>query len=408
MIVEKDNILVVLYLVSCFSIFLAPAPIYVPLFWLFSIVVGLNVVVRKRCEIDRRAFSLIIVAFLFIILSSVIYFRYSFQSSFQVYFKILTNYCFFIASVLFISKVDPKRYLRFFEMLLVLILVFSFIQVIYKVAVLNLWVAPFNYDSSFSAFAISKGVTIIGHSHKNIWATKLAFIGLVYFGGVYLKVFNRPQMQNKLLMVLWLTSIFYLSSRTGQVVAGVFLIAYFWLSYLRNFHAYARLIVAGVFIAVLWYAIPIAVEKLLRLDESVFNVATEGHGGDGFKARIMLWLYLFSHFSEFNHLVGNGVLFLDSFFEGVFYESNIHNVFATIWIDLGITGVLLFSIIVAKVLGTSKKNLAFFLLLGVPFLAGLMVQYLGYDNDIVVYFSMALIIADMKFNYFRKEVNVIG
>lgn len=153
----------------------------------------------------------------------------------------------------------------------------------------------------------------------------------------------------------------------------------------------------------LWLFVPWFIERLLRLDESVFDVAAQGHGGDGFKARIKLWIYLLTHLSDFNHFRGNGVMFLDHFFEGVFHESNIHNVFATIWIDLGLLGFLLFLTLAARVLGLVGASSSFFVLVGIPFLASLMVQYLGYDNDLVVYLSLALLLADLHFNYFRKQ-----
>lgn len=402
--IEIEVLLVGFFLLCCFSIFIAPVAIYVPIFWGFSISTFVFVIIRKKMEIDIRALVIILATLMFQILASYIYSKFSYQSSFAVFFKIITNYTFLVALLLMISMCDFKKFLPQLEALLILILLLSFFQVLSKVALHNLWFEPFKYTDSASAFAIGKGLTLFGNQHKNIWATKVAFIGIIYFSGVYYKVFRKKSLLNNTIMILWLFSLFYLSSRTAQAVALIFIIGLGWYSYVRKVPTYARLIVAGLFILLLWYLIPFFIEKLFRLDESIFSFAHQGHSGDGFKARLVLWMYLFDHFNEFNHLFGNGVLFLDSFFEGVFYESNIHNVFATIWIDLGVFGLLLFLFILAKLLGGGKKEGSFFFLVGLPFISGIMVQYLGYDNDIVIYFSLAAVLADVRFNYFRKQV----
>lgn len=402
--IETEDILVGLFLLCCFSVFIAPIAIYVPVFWAFTMITFGFVALKKQVEVDNRALVIIIASLMFQIVASYIYSKYSYQSSLAVYFKIITNYTFLVAFLLMISMCDFKKYLPQLETLLILIISFSFLQVFVKVAFFNLWLEPFKYTNSASAFVIGKGLTLFGNQHKNIWATKVAFIGIIYFSGIYYKVFQNKRWVNITIMILWLFSLFYLSSRTAQAVVLMFLISLGWFSYVRKVPAYTRLFVAAVFILVLWYAIPLFIEKLLRLDESVLNLAPEGHGGDGFKARIMLWIYLFNHFDEFNHFIGNGVLFLDTFFDGVFNESNIHNVFATIWIDLGILGLLLFLFIIAKLLGGGKKERSFFFLIGLPFISGIMVQYLGYDNDIVIYFSLAAVLADVRFNYFRKQI----
>lgn len=400
---DKHSIWIGGFILSCFSLFVALVPIYVPIFWIFIVMSLWFFLSEKSKVIDTRALVLIVLALSFMGLASFIFFKYREQSSFSIYFKILTNYSFFAAAVLMLAVVRLRTYLKWFEALFITVLVLSFLQVLGKVIWFNLWMLPFSIEDSSDAFAISQGITLFGNAQKNIWATKIAFFGSLYFSACYFRIFRCSSMLWHFLIAMWVFTLFYIASRTGQVVMVLFFLGLFWYSVIKKLPWYWRFLMVFAFCIFLWLFVPWFIERLLRLDESVFDVAAQGHGGDGFKARIKLWIYLLTHLSDFNHFRGNGVMFLDHFFEGVFHESNIHNVFATIWIDLGLLGFLLFLTLAARVLGLVGASSSFFVLVGIPFLASLMVQYLGYDNDLVVYLSLALLLADLHFNYFRKQ-----
>ncbi|WP_199221617.1 hypothetical protein, partial [Desulfonatronum sp. SC1] len=114
--------------------------------------------------------------------------------------------------------------------------------------------------------------------------------------------------------------------------------------------------------------------------------------------------YLIDNIDLINTTSGNGILFLDYFFGDRFSESNIHNVYATLWIDIGIVGLFLFLFLMFQTFRSLKNNMAFFFIVGLPFLLSLMVQYLGYDSDIVVYVSLAIFLSSAQ----KEPESVVG
>ena len=75
--------------------------------------------------------------------------------------------------------------------------------------------------------------------------------------------------------------------------------------------------------------------------------------------------------------------------------NNFHNVFINIFIDLGVIGLLVYFLILKMIFVSfiSKKNrMIMFYLMFLPLFICMNFQYLGFDNDIIVFFLSVYLI----------------
>jgi hypothetical protein len=98
-----------------------------------------------------------------------------------------------------------------------------------------------------------------------------------------------------------------------------------------------------------------------------------------------------------NFLTGNGILYGKYFFTKVVEMSNnnFHNVFINTLVDTGVLGLTLYTATLVQIFAF-RKPFYLLLLLLLPLLAILNLQYLGYDNDIVVYLAGCWLIFKAK------------
>ncbi|NGT79832.1 O-antigen ligase domain-containing protein, partial [Clostridium perfringens] len=96
-------------------------------------------------------------------------------------------------------------------------------------------------------------------------------------------------------------------------------------------------------------------------------------------------------------IVGNGIGYSAYFIQDILgrFESNLHNVFLNIFFELGIIGIVLYITFIIQFFKdfiTRKNILKNLFMIIFPMLAIVCLQYLGYDNDLVVTLTLLIII----------------
>nr|WP_217470576.1 hypothetical protein [Photorhabdus akhurstii] len=159
-----------------------------------------------------------------------------------------------------------------------------------------------------------------------------------------------------------------------------------------------KFIIFFIITAAFFYAYLSQEHRYSHLD---FSNLSSGHNGDGFKARIILWMTLFNaiyDFSFLNIMTGHGILFASRLNGWVFAESNMHNVFLNMFVDIGVIGLVLYTLSLISLYfflplrDKFSNNLRLKISLFFPLLFCMLVQYTGYDFDVISYIALSLIV----------------
>lgn len=110
----------------------------------------------------------------------------------------------------------------------------------------------------------------------------------------------------------------YLTSRTGITIIFLYFAVRKYQQIRKIQNKQVRRLLNISFVLAFFIALIVFSSVVLRLDSNVLDVS-HGHEGDGFKARILLWVYLFSNISQINIFLGNGVMFA-GFFSRAFFQ----------------------------------------------------------------------------------------
>lgn len=391
---------------ALFTTFFAPAPLYVIIYIVNIVVANLIVFVYYKSGSLTINYTYLWSLFLFITVGLLFGFIYWGNSDGVFLFKIIVNIL-FLATWFNVLTCFNSLNIPFFlhlEKSIYVLLIINFLQILIYVAIMDLWTLPFNVSNSSDAYGISRMLPLIGNENKNIWSSKLAFIAIIYFKAVDEGFFKINRSKKIFLQIIVVLSMLYLTSRTGITI--IFL--YFAVNKLKQIlniqNRRVRRLWISVFGLALCFAAILFTNVVLRLDSNILDVS-HGHEGDGFKARIMLWAYLFSNISQINIFLGNGIMFAGVFFKGVFSESNLHNSFLNVWLDLGFLGLLAYLAMFVNTFNGFTKHLLNKLDLIIPFIACLMIQYSGYDNDIFLFFVLVLGIDSMNYLSLKNKLN---
>ncbi|WP_457618561.1 O-antigen ligase family protein [Lutibacter sp.] len=387
-----------LSILSTFS----PVLIYPAFFVLFSLIIFAKIL-KKQAILSNSALLLLIV-FLIVSLASVTYLVNLEHSVTKQYIKLITNLTFLVSSFYFISqyKLLLLKRLNLIILLLEIIILLSFIQVLINVLLTGLLFAPFTGEitNSSMAYLITTPGVYFGIPEKNIWATKIILISIVYFALYYLLTFNLiSKFRFYLFTFFSIFCIIYTFSRTAQAMLMAFAVVLaFYHFYLDKKNIKRYLYLAAFFVI----SIPILVYfsvDFLRIDANILDISS-GHQGDGLKSRLMMWVHFFENYSDFN-ILGNGILYADYYFNNIFIrgENNFHNVFLNTFVDTGIIGLLLYLVLIYYVffgVYYKYKRQFIYIVMFPPFFVCINSQYLGYDNDLIVYFAFVYLIGILQ------------
>lgn len=152
-----------------------------------------------------------------------------------------------------------------------------------------------------------------------------------------------------------------------------------------------RMVLAAAALA----ALPLVAEKVIRIDHITAS-------NDGMGVRLVYWKTFFQHFSSISPL-GNGFMagtdFLGRYAAFYHGEPHIHNTFLNCYLDFGIIGFVsyaLFLFYFFRFCGQLQPNRAFWGVAWLPLLAIMMILYSGYDNDIILYLGLVLLLGSAR------------
>ncbi|TYG33821.1 O-antigen ligase domain-containing protein [Lonepinella koalarum] len=399
---QLNSIVFYIWIVSIISLFL-PFTAYVIPFSVFILFVFID---KKNYFLNKIAFYRVCLIFVFVVLATFSHILNKDVSDIQQYIKLFLNFLFLISFILF--TVSGNKYEFFYSKRIIIqktlefIIFLTFVQVIVNVYIMNLWSMPFvGVQNSMDAYQIIEPTIFFGTKEKNIWATKFVFLSIVYYAFITHKIFYVSKKKRVVMSFLILFNILYTFSRTAQVmfVSFVFMyyiwkIFYIYKNYLLKIIAIFSLSIISILAGV------VIVDKLLHITLS---------SGDGLAARLELWEALYLHLDKMNIFIGNGILsaqYIISYYTN-WNNNNFHNVFLNIFSDMGVFGLISYSFLLLSIFsyrGLFKYdnryiNLVFF----IPFFVCINSQYLGFDSDIIIYFSFVFLFSLFRLN--KLELN---
>ncbi|HDR7763209.1 TPA: O-antigen ligase family protein [Bacillus paranthracis] len=376
-----DKIIIYLIMVATFSLFLE-MKIYIPLFLLITLMCLPYFKQVNRWQIYLLFFLL------YGGLLNVFYFN---NFEINLYIKFIVNLAFLLVVPNFIEKVKiDSKFNNRFKLCLELIIILSFIQIIYVYMSQNLSLSYFlNIQNSIDAYAISRGTDpIFGHSNKNIWASKLFLVQLLYFNFI---LNDKIKIREFLMLSIFVINIMLLLSRTAQMAMIIpFIYLFYKKIYKKN--NYIKFFVICLIPMLLFGFIEVVTDVILRIGDP---------STDGGASRISLWKAFFDHFNETHYMIGNGIYssysFLMQYVPHYLVNTNMHNFIINIAMETGIIGVCIYILFLLGLfrklmLGLRGYKGEFCIVFILPLVLIMSLQYLGYDNDIVVYLVLLFLI----------------
>lgn len=384
-----------IYLLSIFSLFL-PFTAYVPLFVLFIGTVFLEALTKK--EIKSKYIKNIFWFFIFICIATISHIINTEHSDKTQLIKLIINFLFVIAFIVF--QANNATYLKKtlvdkLPALIEVILLITFLQVVVNLAKMNLWAMPFTgVQNSMDAYLIVEPDMYFGTKEKNIWATKIVLTSIIYVSFYLRGIYKLVKLRFYFFGFLILFNTLYTFSRTAQLmlIATVFLYMLWKIFYLYR-NAILKICASSLLFIVGSAASIVIVDKLLHITLS---------SGDGLAARLELWNGLYQYYlsGNMNLFVGNGILsgeYIISHYTN-WDNNNFHNVFLNTFSDLGIAGLVSYLFLLKSVFITGERKVDrrfSFLVLFIPFFVCINSQYLGYDSDIAIYFTLVIALMDL-------------
>ncbi|RVU65247.1 hypothetical protein BM74_05365 [Bacillus thuringiensis] len=383
-----DKLIVYFIMLAIFSLFIE-VKIYIPIF----------ILITFMClPYFKNVNKWKIYLFFFLIYGLALNIFYINNFDINLYIKFIVNLSFLLIVPSFLERLPENPEIKDkLKIYLELIIILSSIQIIYVYVVQNI---PFTYflniQSSIDAYAITRNVEpIFGHSNKNIWASKLFLIQLIY---VYFILNGKIKIREFLMLFLSISNIVLLLSRTAQI-AMVIPLVYIFYKKIFSRNSYIRFFSLFLVPLLLIGLIGLVTDVILRVGDP---------SEDGGASRIALWKAFFENFNQTNYLVGNGLYssyqFLMEYVPHL-VNTNMHNFIINIAMETGILGItiyILFFVFLFKsfLLNLGEYKVEFLLVFIVPVVIILSLQYLGYDNDIVLYFALLFLIK----NFYMKDL----
>lgn len=302
------------------------------------------------------------------------------------FIKLILNVSFFLFASSYVARIDFYKAVGLFRRAAFFFILLSFIQAFYTVYSRGLWMLPLHLENSSDSYAFG-GNVFFGDLNKNIWASKVAVFMIISTVCQYLVRRGRGSFIVSFFMGSFV--LFYVSSRTAQLAFIVFILVlafyHFWLVKRQRAVLLVFAILALPFVF-------LVLSKLIRLDFAdiaSFDPELDGHMGDGFLARLIIWNYVIGIFDFKGLAVGNGILSFPLYTGGIFSENNPHNSFLNILMDFG--GVALFLYVFMIWRAAAGASLSRLLL--IPLLVFLNSQYLGYDSEVMVFLAFIFFVS---------------
>ena len=327
---------------------------------------------------------------------------------YKYYIKLPLNLMFLITVVLCINtyKVDLKKLIN----TILLCMALSVIQVFTAATITGSWdLLVTGIKSSQDAYNITYTYIWFGNEAKNIWATKMVLVFFpAYLMMLHFKLVRKSTINLFLIGLIFCIIMTFSRTAILAMAAGLFFLILHWLfskgnvkTVFRNitqkFHHLNRNKKAFVIIVSI-----IILAVGLSTFSKVFHFDLNS-SKDGANARLITYNALLNNLDEVS-LFGEG-LFSATWFLPQYSSFNtdmyIHNVFLNSYLDLGIVGIISYALIIFGLALMTFRNLPTFLAVGLTTLYFVIVnlQYVGYDNDLVMYLVLTCIFINLYSNY---------
>lgn len=296
--------------------------------------------------------------------------------------KLLINFVFLYFAVSWLQSRDNTNLLRMVDLTLALIFILVLVQLVVYHQAMDFRLLYGSSSSGQASSLYNKSLYFWGLDDKNMFGARIAMLGFPFI--------LIPLVSNKRISWWRIGAIFllaYMSLSRTPIVAlliGVFLLIWFSTG--------IRWRIILVFSMVL--VLPFILEKLIRVDNLTAS-------NDGMGIRLVYWKAFFNHFKEISPL-GNGFMqapgFLREYADFYRGEPHIHNTFLTSYLELGAIGLVSYTLFLiyfykdCQKLGQPQK---FWWMVFIPLVSIMMILYSGYDNDIIIYLSLAVLLGSM-------------
>lgn len=387
-------ILLLEWLIAIFSIF-APVPIYPVFFLIFIYTVFLYFIKVQRIHTNTKSKLLIFCCILHIFWGMLVFFIKFENSDPKTFIKLSTNYLFLVTSLIFISSYLDKLLLniKFIGKLFEIIIFFSCIQIILNIILTNAFLLPIKgISSSSEAYILVSQPVYFGIPDKNIWATKIMFIQISYLALIYFKLFSISKIKSLFLFSMIFFNSFYSFSRTAALAFFIFIIFMLLIQVVNRRGMYRKIFYLGITTIITVGCFLMIFQKILHLDLNAnLTIASKS---DGLFSRIMLWLAYYNNLNDLNPFLGNGILFGKQFIPSytIFTNDNLHNVFLNVLLDEGIVGLVLYCFLLFLIFTNVRLKCKYLLILFFPLFVVINSHYIGFDNDLVIYYSICILI----------------
>jgi len=295
------------------------------------------------------------------------------------FLKLPVNLLFLYSAAGWLTQRDNVRLLRWVDGTLHVALALTLLQLlVYHHAAGFQWVGGVPSSAKGSALYRPE-LYFWGLDDKNMFGARIALLGFAY---ILLPVVRRQAIVGwriaLVLLLAWLSL-----SRTPMVALFIGVFCLLWAAATSRW----RIALGAAALAVL----PLLAHKVVRIGQITAS-------NDGMGVRLVYWKAFFEHFTAISPL-GNGFMAGGDFLarHAAFYhgEPHIHNTFLSCYLDFGIIGILsyvLFLVYFYRFCCQHQPNRVFWWVAGIPLLAIMMILYSGYDNDIIVYLTLALLL----------------
>ena len=379
----------ILYL-TIFSIFLIPLKLYVPLFAI-NILLILMLILTGEVKIKLSKWQIAVILFMIwsIINSALAMFVFKTTVSIGTLIKLNLNMAFLLSTSIVLKdkriKIKKGKLINFLEFIIII----NFIQIILIYILGGLVGMLFSnalMQSSDSAYAISAYYNVIGATNKNIWAAKFALIYIIYIYLTSNEGIKLNKIRKLIHIIIGLTTTFLLLSRTAQIAIILPLLFIIFYS-IRNINYKYKVIIYFIFAVLSIFVGFVLFDKFFHIK---FDMT------DGGYTRLYIWGEAIKNIWNSHWITGNGIGYSGHFIETVVdrTESNLHNVYLNIFFEMGLMGIgayISFLVFYFKEIINKSDIVKVIFTLLIPFGAITMLQYLGFDNDIVVFFILILV-----------------
>lgn len=379
----------ILYL-TIFSIFFIPLKLYIPLFGInILLVLTLLLTGELRLNLSKWQISIILFMIWSIINSSLAMFIFKTDISIGTLVKLNLNMAFLLSASIVLQhrkiSINKEKLINFLEFIIII----NFIQIILIYILGGLVGMLFSnalMQSSDSAYAISSYYNVIGASNKNIWAAKFAFIYIIYIYLTSSENIKLNKIRKVIHIIIGLITTFLLLSRTAQIAIILPLLFIIFYS-IRNINYKYKIIIYVIFSVLSIFAGVVLFNKFFHIK---FDMT------DGGYTRLYIWVEAIKNIWKSHWITGNGIGYSEYFIQTVVdrTESNLHNVYLNIFFEMGLMGIgayISFLVFYFKEIINKSNIVKVIFTLLIPFGVITMLQYLGFDNDIVMFFILILV-----------------